>query len=176
MTKNTDYIKRYENLAFGLFIHWGLYALEEKGEWLWEMYQYDKLRYEQLALQVDKLDIDFDLIMSLAKASGIKYAVFTARHHDGFSLYDTNGLSQFDINIMKNKLDFVDEFINACCKYQIKPFIYHTTIDWYHHDFKSDFNKYLSYLHQSVELLCKRYQQIAGFWFDGNWYNKTVDW
>lgn len=70
----------------------------------------------------------------------------------------------------------IKEFVDACNKRDIIPFFYHTTIDRYNSNYNNDFNKYLEYLRQSVEILCKNYGKIGGFWFDGNWSKPRADW
>ena len=72
--------------------------------------------------------------------------------------------------------DLIREFVDACRKYDIVPFFYHTTLDWYNEDYKKDFDTYLEYLRKSVEILCKNYGKIGGFWFDGNWNKPNADW
>ena len=58
----------------------------------------------------------------------------------------------------------------------ILPFVYHTTLDWHHKDFENNFKEYLKYLRQSVEIICRNYGKIGGFWFDGNWSKPEEDW
>ncbi|WP_201766851.1 alpha-L-fucosidase [Spiroplasma sabaudiense] len=123
-----------------------------------------------------ELQVDFDSLIFKAKKWGFKYVVLTTRHHEGFSLYDTKGLSDFDIKSLKNQTDLVKDFVQACRKYDIKPVLYHTTLDWYDDRFEKDFNAYLDYLYKSVEILTKNYGEIAGFWFDGNWSKPDADW
>ncbi len=74
------------------------------------------------------------------------------------------------------KRDLVREYVNACRKHDIVPFFYHTTLDWYQKSFENDFDAYLEYLNRSVEILCKNYGRIGGFWFDGNWSKPDADW
>lgn len=68
------------------------------------------------------------------------------------------------------------EFVDACNEEGIIPFFYHTLLDWWHVDFNADFPKYLEYLRDSVEILCKNYGKIGGIWFDGMWSKPEDDW
>ena len=102
--------------------------------------------------------------------------MLTTRHHEGFSLYDTCGLNAFDGPHSPAKRDLVREYVDACNRHDIVPFFYHTTLDWHHPDFNGDFDKYLEYLRQSVEILCRNYGRIGGLWFDGNWSKPDADW
>ena len=98
------------------------------------------------------------------------------RHHEGFSLYDTKGLTDYDVMHTPAGRDLVREFVDACRRYDLLPVFYHTTLDWLHPDFNNDFNAYLDYLYKSVEILCTNYGKIGGLWFDGNWSRKDADW
>ena len=115
-------------------------------------------------------------LVATAKSAGAKYITLTTRHHDGFSLFDTCGLSEFDSPHSANGRDLVAEFVKACNAEKIVPFFYHTLIDWHNADYKNDFVAYVDYLVASVELLCKNYGKIGGFWFDGFWDKPDADW
>ena len=138
---------------------------------------FENISYEEYRKLMDKFVVD-DLRPMVAeiKKSGAKYITLTTRHHDGFSLYDTCGLNDFDAPHSAAGRDLVKEFVDACREYDIVPFLYHTTIEWYHPDFRNDFDKYLKYTRDSVEILCKNYGKIGGLWFDGNWEKKGADW
>jgi alpha-L-fucosidase len=106
----------------------------------------------------------------------MKYITLTTRHHEGFSLYDTKGLCDFDAPHSAAKRDLVAEFADACRSEGIVPFFYHTTLDWYQESFENNFDEYLDYLNKSVEILCRNYGKIGGLWFDGNWSKPDADW
>jgi alpha-L-fucosidase len=106
----------------------------------------------------------------------MKYIVLTTRHHEGFSLYDTCGLNDYDAPHSPAGRDLIKEYVDACNEEGVVPFFYHTTLDWYNDDFNNDFSVYLEYLRKSVEILCKNYGKIGGLWFDGNWSKPKEDW
>ena len=106
----------------------------------------------------------------------MRYICLATRHHEGFSLYDTQGLTDFDALHSPAKRDLVAEFVEGCRMYDIVPFFYHTTLDWYQENFEKDFDVYLDYLNKSIEILCTHYGPIGGFWFDGNWSKLDADW
>ena len=168
-------ISDYEALAYGMFVHWGLYSQIEKGEWIYWMTDRNMDKYQHLAETFTAEDFDARALVETAKKAGCKYITFTTRHHEGFSLYDTRGLCDFDSVHFCNR-DFVQEFCDACNEFGIVPFLYHTTWDWYQKSFDEDFDTYLEYLRQSVEILCKYYGKIGGFFFDGNWIKPHGDW
>lgn len=171
-----QYILDFEQLGFGMFIHWGLYSQIGRGEWVFDVDGMDMNEYKNLKETFTAEDFDAEKIVLVAKNAGCKYITLTTRHHEGFSLYDTCGLSEFDALNSPAKRDLVREFVDACNKYDVKPFFYHTTLDWYNSDFNEDFDSYLEYLRKSVEILCKNYGKIGGFWFDGNWSKPGADW
>ncbi len=175
-------IAAFEELGFGLFLHWGLYSQLGQGEWVQNVKNYDWQEYARLIDTFTAADFDAEAIAAAADKAGIKYITLTARHHEGFSLYDTCGLNEFDAPHSPAGRDLIAEFVAACNKFGIKPFFYHTTIDWHWHGKRTDqltndeFREYLDYLYDSVEILCTRYGRIGGLWFDGNWARPDDDW
>jgi alpha-L-fucosidase len=111
-----------------------------------------------------------------AKKAGCKYITLTTRHHDGFSLYDTCGLNEFDAPHSACGRDLVKEFVDECNKAGITLFFYHTLLDWWKEEYQTNFSAYIDYLVKSIEILCTNYGKIGGFWFDGMWDKKDEDW
>lgn len=171
-----EYIKNFEQLGFGMFVHFGLYSSLGVGEWTYHIHKRDMEEYKKLA---DSFDISKDAmknLVAIAKNAGCKYITLTTRHHEGFSLYDTKGLNEFDALHTPTGRDLIKEFVDECRKEDIMPVFYHTTLDWYNKDFNENFDEYLNYLNKSVELLCTNYGKIGGLWFDGNWSRPDDDW
>ena len=169
-------ISDFESLGFGMFIHFGLYSLIGKGEWVMFREKLDKNEYRKFTESFSLEKFDAREWVRAAKRAGMKYIVLTSRHHEGFSLYDTKGLNDYDAPHSAYGKDIIREFVDACNSEGIVPFFYHTTLDWDHEDFYGDFPKYLEYLRKSVEIVCTEYGKIGGLWFDGNWSRKDVDW
>ncbi len=169
-----EYIKRFEQLGFGMFVHFGLYSQLEQGEWTFHYHNRSMDEYEKLISTFNVKSMDE--IVNTAKSAGCKYICLTTRHHEGFSLYDTKGLSEFDAPHSPAGRDLIAEFVTECRKQDIVPFFYHTTLDWYQEIFEKDFDAYLDYLYKSVEILCSNYGKIGGMWFDGNWSKPDADW
>ena len=170
------YIADFENLGFGMFVHWGLYSQLGRGEWAFYHSDTTMDEYKKLFDTFTAEDFNAEEMVLMAKSAGCKYITLTTRHHEGFSLFDTCGLSDFDAPHSPAKRDLVREFVDACNKHDIIPFFYHTTLDWYQESFENDFDAYLEYLRKSVEILCKNYGKIGGLWFDGNWSKPDADW
>lgn len=168
-------IAEYEKLGYGMFVHWGLYSQKQSGEWIYWMTDRNMDEYKKLAKTFTAEDFNAAELVKTAKDAGCKYITFTTRHHEGFSLYDTRGLSDYDAPHYCGR-DLIKEFTDACHEQGIVPFLYHTTLDWYQKSFDEDFDAYLEYLRKSVEILCRYYGKIGGFYFDGNWSKRHADW
>jgi alpha-L-fucosidase len=169
-------VVRFERLAYGMFIHWGLYSQLGRGEWVMNLERIPVAEYAKLRDTFTASDFDGRAIARAARIAGMRYITLTARHHEGFSLYDTRGLSDYDSMHAPAGRDLVAEFVEGCRAEDIVPMLYHTTLDWYQPSFEKDFDAYLDYLHASVELLCTHYGQLGGLWFDGNWSKSRADW
>ena len=174
------YIADFQKLGFGMFVHFGLYSVLGKGEWI---------RFYLSTIEHKSVDFYNGLInkfkvkktwakelVSIAKRAGAKYITLTTRHHEGFSLYDTCGLNDFDAPHSATHRDLVKEFVDECNRQGIVPMFYHTLLDWYNIDYYDNFPRYIDYLIKSVEILCKNYGKIGGFWFDGYWDKPNADW
>jgi alpha-L-fucosidase len=168
--------QRFETLAYGMFVHWGLYSQLGQGEWIQHIRKIPMQEYAALKDTFTAKAFDGRALAALAREAGMRYITLTTRHHDGFSLYDTRGLSDHDAPHSAAARDLVREFVEGCRAEGIVPFFYHTTLDWYQESFEKDFNAYLDYLRQSVEILCTEYGEIGGLWFDGNWSKPDADW
>lgn len=169
-------IKKFERLGFGMFVHFGLYSILGKGEWVKSAHNIPDEEYFPLTERFNPEPDWAERLADCAKAAGCKYITLTTRHHDGFSLYDTMGLNTYDAPHSRCGRDLVREFVDACREKDIIPFFYHTYLDWYNKDYKEDWKKYLEYLRKSVEILCTRYGEIGGIWFDGTWDKHDADW
>ena len=187
--RDYSYVEDFKKLGLGMFVHFGPYSVVGKGEWSKHILSIPYPEYDKaLDKFVPVKNWAKDLVKT-AKQAGCRYITLTTRHHDGFSLYDTKGLSDYDIMHTKCGRDLVREFVDACNEGGIVPFFYHTLLDWHHPDFtgKMDvhkivpnenavFSRYIDYLIKSVEVLCTSYGKIGGFWFDGMWSNWEGDW
>lgn len=166
-----QYVKDFEKLGFGMFVHFGLYSKYAKGEWA--HYLNDKVKKDEKYFDsFKKFNVSKSWAKNLvktAKSAGCKYITLTTRHHEGFSLYDTKGLNEYDAPHSACGRDLVKEFVDECNKNGIVPFFYHTLLDWHHSDYYTNFPAYIDYLVKSVEILCTNYGKIGGLWFDGIW-------
>lgn len=184
-------IEWFKQARFGLFMHYGLYSLLGRGEWV--MY-HDKIpvaEYSRLKDRFTADKFDADRITDIALAAGMKYVNITSRHHDGFCLFRTN---QTDYNSLNSpaRRDLVGELAKACEKKGLGLFLYYSyALDWHHPWFFSregnckvarpdyatpeptylyrkpeDFRRYIDFAHAQIRELLTQYGAIAGLWFD----------
>jgi len=174
---NEKKIEMWKDARFGMFIHWGPVTL--KGTEIgWSRGKEVPIEeYDALYKRFNPVNFDAEAWVKLAKDAGMKYIIFTSKHHDGFCMWDTK---YTDYNIMNSpfKRDVVKELAAACRKYGIELGLYHSTLDWHHPDFPltspggtvrratSNIDRYTEYLkNQSVELL-KNYGPLFVMWYD----------
>ena len=170
-----QYIKEFEKMGLGMFVHFGIYSVLESGEWAKTAGKFTEEEYYSAIEKFNPVDDWAEQLVKAAKGAGCRYITLTTRHHDGFSLYDVKGLNEFD-TVHSCGRDLVAEFVEACRKEDIIPFFYHTLLDWHEPSYKNNFKEYLKYLRASIEVLCKNYGEIGGLWFDGMWDKSDEDW
>ena len=174
----------YQEARFGMFIHWGLYAIPAKGEWVRST---DQLKNEDYDFYMEEFAVEnYDPRQwaKLAKEAGMKYAVLTAKHHDGFCLFDSK-LTDFKSTNAPCKRDLVREFLEAFRAEGIKVGLYFSVIDWRHPDYPHygdmhhpmrnnpeysnegrNFERYLDYMFGQIEELVSGYGKLDLMWFD----------
>ncbi|MDP6126193.1 MAG: alpha-L-fucosidase, partial [Candidatus Latescibacteria bacterium] len=132
MPDNTDQSDRLEwwtDARFGMFIHWGLYAIEGRGEWIMYQEHIPPAEYAKLADQFDAKNYDPTDWVRIAQDAGMKYMVLTTRHHDGFCLYDSD-YSDFTAPKTAAKRDLIAEFVEACHQASMPIGFYYSLLDW----------------------------------------------
>ncbi|GHV00702.1 hypothetical protein FACS1894211_08640 [Clostridia bacterium] len=169
-------VANFKKLGFGVFIHFGLFSILESGEWVKYAQGISDADYEPLKNRFEVKEDWAEKLVSEIEAAGARYAVLTTRHQDGFSLYDTKGLNDYDAPHSKCGRDLVREFTDACNRHGVVPIFFHTVFDWREKTYETDFKAYLKYLRASIEVLCKNYGKVGGFWFDGMWDKPDADW
>jgi alpha-L-fucosidase len=116
-----------------MFIHWGIYSLMAKGEWVMYNQRIPIKEYEKLADQFNPVNFDADAWVKLAKDTGMKYIVITAKHHDGFSMFKTKVDPYNIVDGTPYGKDIMDELAKACQKYEIRLCFYYTHVrEWRH--------------------------------------------
>ena len=171
----------FQDNRFGMFIHWGLYSIVAKQEWVMHTDQIPVADYEKLVPQFNPVKFNADEWVSIAADAGQKYIVPTTRHHDGFSLYDT-ALSDYKVTNSPFKRDPIRELADACARRgDIKLGFYNSLLDWHHpaYRFRKEsglaWSDYLAFLHGQVRELCTNFGEIACIWFDGDWPRHVIE-
>ncbi len=169
---------------FGMFIHWGIYSIPARGEWVRSRERISVEDYEPFFKEFDPVDFDAKAWAKMAKNAGMKYAVLTAKHHDGFCLFDS-ALTDYKATNTPFGRDIVREFVEAFRAEGLKVGLYYSLLDWHHPDYphygdrhhperdneawkgkEHHFDRYLDYLHGQVRELLTNYGKIDIMWFD----------
>ena len=184
----------WRDARFGMFIHWGLYAVpagqwegREIGgisEWIMNSAQIPIPEYEKLTKQFNPVKFNAEQWVRMAKRAGMKYLVITSKHHDGFCLWDSK-VSEYDVmDATLFKRDILKELSEACKKGGIKFCFYHSIMDWHHPDAQGphwptyntgrkknpNFNRYVEeYMKPQLKELVTNYGPLGILWFDGDW-------
>ncbi|MCP4263912.1 MAG: alpha-L-fucosidase [Planctomycetes bacterium] len=187
-------MKWWRDARFGMFIHWGLYAvpagewkgkkIDGIGEWIMERADIPVSEYEPLAQQFNPVKFNADEFVGIAKNAGMKYIVITSKHHDGFCLWNSKVTDYDIIDATPFKRDILKELSKACKKQGIKLCFYHSIMDWHHPDAQRpfypnyndkeksnpNFARYAeNYMKPQIKELIKNYGPLGVMWFDGEW-------
>lgn len=166
----------FVNARYGLFIHYGLYSLLGRGEWVMDRESIDVKEYARLASQFTAENFNADELIGRAKKWGMKYAVLTTKHHEGFCLYDSK-LTDFTAPKTAARRDLVAEFVAACRKHGLRIGLYHTLNDWSHSPNSVDaldrpttcYQPFIDYVHGQIREIMSNYGKIDIMWYDGWW-------
>jgi alpha-L-fucosidase len=164
----------FRDAKFGLFIHWGIYSIPAQGEWELFNHRHNISEYAKYADQFVAEKFNADEWAQMAKDAGMKYMVLTARHHDGFCLFDSK-VSDFTSVKTAAKKDFVKEYTEACRKAGLKVGLYYSPMDWRFPGYffpEMYFDNALKMRDQCTEQLRElmtNYGKIDMLWFDGEW-------
>ena len=189
--ENLEARREFQNMKFGMFIHWGVYSVLGDGEWVFHDRKLTLDGYNRLPSFFDPEKFDAAAWVALAKAAGMKYITITSRHHDGFAMFDSK---VSDWNIVQRtpyKRDPLKMLADECHRQGIKLFFYYSQLDWHNPDYyprgatnwpngrpdHGDWNTYLdTYMDGQLRELLTNYGPIGGIWFDGMWDKPDADW
>ena len=189
--ENLQARRDFQDMKFGMFIHWGVYSVLGDGEWVFHNRKLTVDEYNRLPLFFDPEKFDAQAWVALAKSAGMKYITITSRHHDGFAMFDSK---VSDWNIVQRtpyKKDPLKMLADECHRQGIKLFFYYSQLDWHNPDYfprgatnwdngrpnHGDFNAYLdTYMDGQLTELLTNYGTIGGIWFDGMWDKPDADW
>ncbi len=178
----------WRDARFGMFIHWGLYAIPAgewdgkttHGEWIMNTAQIPVSQYEPFRGRFNPSRFDAREWVRIARDAGARYIVITTKHHDGFCLFDS-ALTDYDIMSTPFRRDVMKELVDACREAGVRIGWYHSIMDWHHPDYLprrewetrstkgASFDRYVQYLKGQVRELLTNYGPIDVMWFDGQW-------
>ena len=168
---------------FGMFVHWGLYAIpgwHEQMQWRGVV---PRDQYGLLKDQFNPVSFNPDAWLELMQASGMEYLCITTKHHDGFCLWDT---AQTPFNVMQSPYgrDIIGAIADACHRRGVPLCLYYSIADWHHPNYpnlgrhhelpsalpgdRPDWDAYMAFLVAQVRELCTNYGTLHGFWWDMN--------
>ena len=187
MGRYEEVMKRTENFRkdrFGMFIHYGLFSVAGRNEWCKTLDKMSEERYQRYFDSFTAENYNPKEWAKLAKKAGFKYAVMTAKHHEGFCMFDSKYTDYKSTNTKAGR-DLIKEFADAFHAEGLKVGFYYSLIDWHHFDYPHaghqnhprrndpgitdegrDFNRYIEYMHNQVRELCTNYGKVDIMWFD----------
>ena len=179
---------------FGLFIHWGLYALPARHEWVKMREQMTDEAYQKYFDHFDPDLYDPTVWADEAKNAGMKYVVATSKHHDGFCLWDS-ALTDYNATNAPAKRDLLLPMVEAFRAQGFKTGFYHSLIDWHHPEFTvdglhpqrddveyreaqqhRDMQKYREYLHGQTRELLTQFGKLDVVFFDFSYSQRDYEW
>ena len=185
---NTEW---FEHDRFGMFIHWGLYAMPARNEWIKHIECITDEKYDKYFKYFDPDLYNPKEWARRAKEAGMKYAVLTTKHHEGFCMFDTK-YTDYKCTNTKAGRDLVKEYVDAFRAEGLKVGFYYSLIDWHHPDFTidaihprrndkdafeqnqgRDMKRYAEYMRNQVTELLTNYGKIDIMWFDFSYPDKN---
>jgi alpha-L-fucosidase len=176
--------KWFTHDRFGMFIHWGLYSMPARHEWVRNHEQISDEDYEKYFKRFDPDLYNPELWAAAAENAGMKYFVITTKHHEGFCLWDSK-YTDYKATNTPAKRDLLRPMVDAFRKHNLKTGFYHSLLDWHHPDFLiddlhplknhpdreklnagRDQKRYAAYLRNQVRELLTEFGKIDVLWFD----------
>ena len=190
-SKSDPELAWFDAARFGMFVHFGAYAMLGRGEWVMLREDIPKSTYEPMARRFNPANFKADDWVDLAVAAGARYITITAKHHDGFCLFDSQ-LTDYKITNTPFGRDLIGELVSACQRRRMRIVLYYSQPDWHHPnnvhrpgafkdlqrqppDQQPDWPAFQRYVEGQVEELVTRYGRIDGIWFDGT-HRSEKDW
>ena len=171
----------FKDKKFGMFVHWGLYSIPGEHEQYWQRWNLERDEYVKLTDEFDPVDFAPEKWLDLAEEAGMEYLVFTAKHHDGFCLWDT---AQTDFNVMNSPYskDVLKMLADECHKRDFPLVVYYSVVDWHHPAYPNigrhheivtdpaghDMAEYVDFVKEQIREICTNYGTIHGIWWDMN--------
>lgn len=185
--------REFQEARFGIFLHWGLYAMLASGEWTMHNQNLNYKDYAMLAGGFYPSKFNAEEWVKAIKAAGARYICFTTRHHEGFSMFHTRYSDYNIVDATPFGRDVLKELADACHKHGIRLHLYYSHADWYREDAprgrtglgtgrpapKDNGESYFNFINGQLTELLTNYGEIGAIWFDGMWdqdRNPNFDW
>jgi alpha-L-fucosidase len=174
-------MKWWHDAKFGMFIHWGLYSVLGRHEWVMEMEGIPAQEYELLAKQFNPKPNAARDWARLAKRAGQKYMVMTTKHHEGFCLFDTK-TTDYCAPKQAAGRDLVREYVDAARAEGLRVGFYYSLMDWHHPDGarcaenESARRRFVDYIHTHIRELMTNYGKVDILWYDVSWPLDAKGW
>jgi alpha-L-fucosidase len=180
--------EKFQDMKFGLFIHWGIYSELGAGEWVMNQKSIPYDSYKRLADFFNPQAFNAHDWVQFAKRAGMKYITVTSRHHDGFSMFGTKASPYNIVDATPYHKDPMMELAQECVKEGIELHFYYSLLDWGRKDYaygspivngkpsKGDWDSYINFMKTQLTELITRYPGVKGIWFDGHWERTKADW
>ncbi len=181
---NKDDMQWFQQARFGMFIHWGIYAIPARGEWVKQQESIHDSDYQPFFETFNPVNYDPREWARAARDAGMQYAVMTSKHHDGFCLFDSQYTDYKATNTPAGR-DLIREYVDAFRAEGLKVGFYYSLLDWHHPDYpiagdrihpmrshpdfkdhKGNLPRYAEYMRNQVEELLTNYGKIDIIWFD----------
>ena len=162
-------VGRFKEAAFGLSAHWGLYSLSTSG--IEATYYLDRIPLEDYRRRMERFNpvrFDADEWADLMVEAGQKFLLITAKHHDGFCLWDSQH-TDFKITNTAYGRDVLAELARALRRRRLGLHFYYSLVDWTHPAYRNDWGKYVEYYQNQIRELCSDFGDVGGILFDGYW-------
>lgn len=179
--------QNFQDMKFGLFIHWGIYSELGAGEWVMNEKHIPYDSYKRLADFFNPQAFNAHDWVMFAKKAGMKYITITSRHHDGFSMFGTKASPYNIVDATPYHRDPLMELAQECIKEGIELHFYYSLLDWGRKDYaygspivdgkpaKGDWDSYINFMKAQLTELITKYPGVKGIWFDGHW-ERDVNW
>ena len=177
----------FREAKFGMFIHWGVYAVIGRHEWARHRFQIPQAQYDNFARRFNPVNFNADAWTDLAASAGVRYIVITSKHHDGFSIFRSQ-VSDYDMEITPYQGDPLKMLAEAAQRKGLRLGFYHSIMDWHHPDYVpkrawevanpkegGNLDRYLEFMKAQLRELLTAYGQVAVIWFDGEWEHTTQE-
>jgi alpha-L-fucosidase len=161
-------VQEFIQSRYGLSVHWGLYSLNGRGEWVYWLERIPLDVYRQRLGQFNPTRFDAEEWADLMLESGQKLLLITTKHHDGFCLWDT-ALTDWKVTNTPFKRDIIGELARALHDRGLKLHFYYSLLDWTRPAYRNDWPAYVAYYQGQLRELLTHYGEIGGVLFDGYW-------